>query len=245
MTTDGERISKRISHAGICSRRDAERLIAQGKVKLNGKRIDTPVINVTDGDIIEIDGITIGGYPETALWLYHKPRGLITTHKDPEGRPTVFDALPKTLPRLISIGRLDLDSEGLLLLTNNGELSRHLEHPSTGWQRRYRVRIHGFPSTEQVQALKAGITIDDTHYRPILITREKEQSDGANIWALVTLEEGKNREIRRVMEHLGYPVSRLIRVSYGSFQLGNLPAGEIKQVSQKVLKNTLGKGFEI
>ena len=242
---DGERISKRISHSGYCSRRDAERLIEAGRVSVNGKTIKKPALNVTEDDVIEIDGQQISGPVQSKLWLYHKPTGLVTTHKDEQGRPTVFDQLPDTLGRVISVGRLDMNSEGLLLLSNDGELSRHLEHPDTGWARKYRVRMHGFPSDDQLRQLKKGITIDEITYRGIGVEKESKQSKGTNQWAIVTLSEGKNREIRRVFEHLGHPVSRLIRVGYGPFQLGKLPTGEVKQVSKKILRNAVGKGFKI
>lgn len=245
MSSEPERISKRIARAGICSRRDAERLIAKGQVKLNGNVIDSPVHIVTDADAIEVEGTLIGSPAPTCLWLYHKPRGLVVSHKDPEGRPTVFDALPATLPRVVSVGRLDLDSEGLLLLTNSGELARHLELPANGWARRYRVRIHGMPHQDQLRQIKKGITIDGIDYRGVKFEPEEKQTDGKNIWAIVTLEEGKNREIRRIFEHLGHPVSRLIRTSYGPFQLGTLASAEVKLVPEHALKNALGKGFKL
>lgn len=243
--TDAQRISKCISHSGYCSRRDAERLIEAGRVELNGKRIKTPAINVTDQDVIMIDGVQISGPQSTALWLYYKPAGLVTTHRDEQNRPTVFEHLPNTLPRVISVGRLDMNSEGLLLLTNDGELSSYLESPQTAWQRRYRVRMHGYPSDEQLRQLKKGITIDDINYRSIKVEREKDQSGGANVWAIVTLSEGKNREIRKVFEHLGCPVSRLIRISFGPFQLGSMKEGEVKKIDKKALQNALGKGFKV
>ncbi len=242
---EGERISKVISRAGVASRRDAERFIAAGRVKVNGKTIDSPALNVTQSDIIEVDGVRLDGSRPTTLWLYHKPQGLITTHSDPEGRPTVFEHLPTDMPRVISVGRLDMNSEGLLLLTNDGELARFMESPETAWQRNYRVRMHGFPSDAHLVELKKGITIDGFTYRGIGVKREEQQSDGANQWAMVSLTEGKNREIRKVFEHFGCPVSRLIRVSYGPFQLGNLPLGEVKEVSTKVLLNTVGKQVKI
>ncbi|MCI5048870.1 MAG: rRNA pseudouridine synthase [Rickettsiales bacterium] len=243
---EGERISKRIARAGICSRREAERLIGRGKVKLNGERIKTPAVNVTDEDEIEVNGRPLEGKAPVKLWMYHKPAGLVTTHSDPEGRPTVFEHLPEDLPpHIISVGRLDLNSEGLLLLTNDGELSRHMEHPETGWLRRYKVRMHGFPDATYLRKLKKGITIDDATYRGIQVQQIEKQGEGKNIWAEVTLSEGKNREIRRVFEHVGCPVSRLIRVSYGPFQLGSLAEGQVKEVPRKVLKNSLGKRFTV
>lgn len=243
---EGERISKRISRSGLCSRRDAERLIEAGKVAINGKRIKTPAINVVEADIITVDGNPLPDSQATRLWLYHKPAGLVTTHKDPEGRPTVFEHLPEGLPpHVISIGRLDLTSEGLLLLTNNGGLSRHLEHPDTGWIRKYRVRMHGFPDEKQLRLIKKGITIDDVTYRGISVKREEGKAEASNVWAEVSLSEGKNREIRRVFDHLGHTVSRLIRVSYGPFQLGNLPLSCAKEVTRKVLENAVGKGFKL
>lgn len=242
---EGERISKRIARSGYCSRRDAERLIDKGKVKVNGKRISTPALNVTDDDKIEVEGILLGDKEVTRLWLYHKPAGLITSHSDPEGRPTVFEALAETLPRVISVGRLDLNSEGLLLLTNDGELARYLELPDTGWLRRYRVRSHGFPSADALRHMKKGITIDDVTYRGISAKVEDDSKEGKNIWSDVTLSEGKNREIRRVFEHFGCPVSRLIRVSYGPFQLGKIPSGDTREVTRSALQNALGKGFAL
>ena len=243
---EGERISKRIARAGICSRRDAERLIAKGKVVVNGERIKTPALNVTDNDEIIVNGTRLNEKEPARLWLFHKPVGLVTTHNDPEGRPTVFDALPGTLPdHIISVGRLDMNSEGLLLLTNDGSLSRHMEHPETGWLRRYRVRMHGFPDEAYLRKLKKGITIDDVKYRGIRVKREDNQSKGTNVWADVTLEEGKNREIRRVFEHAGCPVNRLIRVSYGPFQLGSLSEGAIKEVPRKAMINSIGKKFKL
>ncbi len=242
---EGERISKRIARSGYCSRRDAERLIDKGKVKVNGKRISTPALNVTDEDEINIEGHILGGKDVTRLWMYYKPVGLITSHHDPEGRPTVFDALADTLPRVISVGRLDLNSEGLLLLTNDGELARHLELPTTGWLRRYRVRTQGFPSAEALRLMKKGITIDDITYRGISVKREDPTASGTNVWSEVTLSEGKNREIRRVFEHFGCPVNRLIRLSYGPFQLGKLAEGSIKEIDKKTLQNALGKAFSV
>lgn len=243
---EGERISKRISRSGLCSRRDAERLIEAGKVAVNGKRIKTPALNVTPDDLVTVDGKPLPDSVVTRLWLYNKPSGLVTTHKDPEGRPTVFDHLPDELPpHVISVGRLDLTSEGLLLLTNNGDLSRHLEHPDTGWVRKYRVRMHGFPDEAALRHIKKGITIDGLTYRGIGVKKDDAKSEGRNVWVEVSLQEGKNREIRKVFEHLGHPVSRLIRVSYGPFQLGNLPEGHVKEVTRKALINALGKGFEV
>lgn len=231
-----KRLAKIIAHAGVCSRREAEKLIAEKRVTLNGKPVTTPATLVGEGDVVAVDGEIISEPERARLWLYHKPKGLVTTHKDPQGRPTVFDALPKTLPRVISVGRLDLNSEGLLLLTNDGGLARHLELPSTGWVRRYRVRIHGRP--QGLERLKHGITVEGVAYAGV--EAEVERQQGANCWLRVGLKEGKNREIRKIFEHLGYPVNRLIRVAYGPFQLGTLPVGEVREVSQQVLREQLG-----
>lgn len=234
----GERIAKRLARAGICSRRDAERWITEGRVVVNGKRLDTPAFLVGPDDRIVVDGKPIAGPEKTRLWLYHKPRGVMTTHRDPQGRPTVFESLPKDLPRVISVGRLDYNSEGLLLLTNDGELARKLELPATGWLRRYRVRVNGLPHKQHLAELEQGVTIDDVAYGPISASIERSQGD--NTWLVVSLREGKNREVRRVMEHLGHQVSRLIRVAYGPFQLGSLEPGKVKEVPGKVLAEQLG-----
>lgn len=227
----GERIAKRMARAGICSRRDAERLIAEGRVSLNGKTVESPALNVTEKDIITVDGDDIGGKETTRLWRYHKPKGLVTSHRDEQGRDTIFDQLPEDMPRVISVGRLDLNSEGLILLTNDGALSRHLELPSTGLSRCYRVRAFGEMTDSKIKKLKDGILIDGVQYGAIEAEVEREQ--GSNVWLNMTLHEGKNREIRRVLEHLGLQVNRLIRISYGAFELGDLPEGEVEEVSAK------------
>lgn len=235
-----QRIAKVISRAGLCSRRDAERWIAAGRVKVNGTLIDTPAMTVTKQDRVEVDGALIGPPPEPTLWLYHKPVDLITTHNDPEGRTTVFETLPPECDGCVSVGRLDINSEGLLLLTNHGEISRYLELPSTGWTRTYRLRIKGTPTPETLRALKKGVEVDGITYGSISAKPEAERT-GANQWVTTQLAEGKNRELRKVFSHFGHPVSRLIRVSYGPFQLGKLAPGEVKQVSRKVLRNALGE----
>ncbi|WP_291008580.1 pseudouridine synthase [Ferrovibrio sp.] len=235
----GERIAKRLARAGLCSRRDAERWIAEGRVVVNGKVLDSPALNVSETDHIVVDGKPLSAPERTRLWMYHKPRGLMTTHRDPEGRPTVFGSLPAGMPRVISVGRLDFNSEGLLLLTNDGTLARKLEHPSNGWLRRYRVRVHGQVVEAHLQRLNNGVTIDGVSYGSIATSLERQQGD--NAWLLLGLREGKNREIRKVMEYLGYPVSRLIRVSYGPFQLGSLEQGEVKEIPGKVLAEQLGE----
>lgn len=235
----GERIAKAIARAGICSRRDAERLIEEGRVAVDGKVLTTPAFLVGPDAVITVDGKPLGPPERTRLWRYHKPAGLVTTHKDPQGRRTVFEALRQQLPRVISIGRLDLNSEGLLLLTNDGALARRLELPETGWTRRYRVRVHGTPEPKQLEALAKGITIDGIHYGPIQATLDRVS--GSNAWLTVSLKEGKNREVRRVMEHLGFTVSRLIRTAYGPFQLGHLPPGGVEEVPPKVIADQTGQ----
>lgn len=233
----GERIAKIMARAGLCSRRQAEIWIQEGRVKVNGQVLQSPAFCVTSDMQVVIDGKPLPKPEAPKLWLYYKPRGLVTTHKDEKGRPTIFESLPKDLPRVISIGRLDLNSEGLLLLTNDGELARHLELPSTGWVRRYRVRVHGKVDISKLTQLKQGITVEGIHYGPIEATLDRQQGD--NGWLTVSLQEGKNREIRRIFEFFGWPVNRLIRLSFGPFQLGTLEPGEIRGVSQKILKEQL------
>ncbi|ULR43362.1 pseudouridine synthase [Rhizobium sp. K102] len=240
--TDGEakaeRISKVMARAGVASRRDIERMIMEGRVTLNGKVLETPVVNVTLADRIEVDGVPIRGIERTRLWLYHKPAGLVTTNADPEGRPTVFDNLPEELPRVMSIGRLDINTEGLLLLTNDGGLARALELPATGWLRRYRVRAHGEIDQEALDKLKDGIAVDGVLYGSIEATLDRTQ--GSNVWITMGLREGKNREIKNVLGALGLDVNRLIRISYGPFQLGDLPEGHVIEVRGRTLRDQLG-----
>jgi 23S rRNA pseudouridine2605 synthase len=235
-----ERIAKLLARAGVCSRRDAERWIGEGRVSVDGRVLTTPAVTVTVANDVRVDGRPLPAPERPRLWRYHKPAGLVTTHRDEKGRPTVFDALPKELPRLISIGRLDLNSEGLLLLTNDGALSRRLELPSTGWLRRYKVRVHGEVEPERLAALEKGVAIDGVSYGPIRASLERRQ--GSNAWITMALREGKNREVRRVLEHLGFQVTRLIRLAYGPFQLGNLARGAVAEVSKKVLAEQLGSG---
>lgn len=236
--TKGERIAKVIARAGLCSRRDAERWIAEGRVKLDGKTLDTAAIVVTPDQSIVVDGQPLPAPEQTRVWRFHKPKGVMTTRKDPEGRPTVFDALPNDLPRLEPVGRLDYNSEGLLLFTNDGELKRKLELPSTGWSRRYRVRVHGKVNPAQIKALEKGITVEGINYGPI--QAQLEHQAASNAWLAMTLREGKNREIRRICEHLGLTVNRLIRVSYGPFQLGDLAPGKIENIPARILRDQLG-----
>jgi 23S rRNA pseudouridine2605 synthase len=235
----GERIAKVVSRAGLASRRDAEEWIVQGRVSVNGRVINSPALDVTANDAITVDGKPLPPRERTRLFMFHKPRGLMTTHADPEGRPTVFDNLPEGLPRLISIGRLDFNTEGLLLLTNDGGLARVLELPDTGWLRRYRVRAHGEVTQGQLDELKKGVEVDGVKYGPIDATLERDQ--GANVWLVFAIREGKNREVRNVLAHLGLEVNRLIRVSYGPFQLGELPEGEVEEVKTRVLREQLGE----
>jgi 23S rRNA pseudouridine2605 synthase len=235
----GERIAKVLSRAGLASRRDAEEWIVQGRVTVNGRVINSPALDVTGNDVVTVDGKPLPPRERTRLFLYHKPRGLMTTHADPEGRPTVFDNLPEGLPRLISVGRLDFNTEGLLLLTNDGGLARALELPETGWLRRYRVRAHGEVTQAQLDQLKQGVEIDGVKYGPIEATLERDS--GANVWLVFAIREGKNREVRNVMSHLGLEVNRLIRVSYGPFQLAELPEGAVEEVKTRVLREQLGE----
>jgi 23S rRNA pseudouridine2605 synthase len=231
---DGERIAKFLARAGVCSRRDAEKLIAEGRVKLNGKTLDTPAVKVTVKDRVLVDGRQVAMAEPTRLWRYHKPTGLVTTHRDPGGRPTVFENLPPGLPRVVSVGRLDLNSEGLLLLTNDGALARRLELPANGWVRRYRARAFGRVTQAELDVLKDGVEIDGVRYGGI--EAELERGQGANVWINIAIREGKNREVRRVLEALGLKVNRLIRVSYGPFQLGQLAPGAVEEATRKQLQ---------
>jgi 23S rRNA pseudouridine2605 synthase len=237
----GERVAKALARAGVASRREVERFIAAGRVALNGKVLTTPAVKVEPGDILTVDGAVVSDAEPVRVFRYHKPVGLLTSHNDPQGRPTVFEALPEGLPRLISVGRLDLNSEGLLLLTNDGGLARALELPATGLQRRYRARARGRVTQERLDKLKDGVTVEGVRYGPIEATldKAKEGPQGANLWITVTLAEGKNREVRRVLESLGLKVNRLIRLSYGSFALGTLQVGEIEEVGPRVIREQL------
>jgi 23S rRNA pseudouridine2605 synthase len=238
-----ERIAKLLARVGLCSRREAERWIAGGRVSVDGQVLTTPAVTVTAANDVRVDGAPLPTPERARLWRYHKPPGLVTTHRDEKGRRTVFAALPEEMPRVISVGRLDLTSEGLLLLTNDGALARRLELPATGWIRRYKVRVHGEVDPDSLTALEKGITIDGFAYGPIRAALERRQ--GSNAWIALALREGKNREVRRVLEHLGLPVTRLIRLSFGPFQLGNLARGEIAEVPRKVLTEQLGKTVPI
>jgi 23S rRNA pseudouridine2605 synthase len=233
----GDRIAKWLSRAGVASRRDAERMLAEGMITLNGRTVTHPATFIASGDIVQVKGKVVNQPERTRVWRYHKPEGLVTTHKDPEGRPTVFDKLRHQLPRVISVGRLDLTSEGLLLLTNDGGLARQLELPSTGWLRRYRVRVFGVPQEAALKALAHGVTVDGVRYGPI--DADVDARKGDNTWLMVSLREGRNREIRKVMDHLGLAVSRLIRVAYGPFQLGVLERGGIEEIPARVLREQL------
>ena len=233
----GERIAKWLARAGVASRRDAEKLLAEGRVKLNNAVVSHPATFVEPNDLVVVNGKLVDPPARTRLWRYHKPVGLVTTHRDPQDRPTVFQALPPSLPRVVSVGRLDLNSEGLLLLTNDGGLARRLELPSNGWLRRYRVRVFGNPTPEMLGALAKGVTIGGERYGAIEAGLDSRKGD--NAWITVALREGRNREIRRVMAHLGLAVSRLIRIAYGPFQLGNLDRSEVVEVPAKVLREQI------
>ena len=236
----GERIAKRIARSGLCSRRDAERMIAAGRVAVDGTTLASPACLVTATSRIVVDGKPLPDAEATRLWRYHKPRGLMTTHKDPQGRPTLFERLPAELPRVVSIGRLDFNSEGLLLVTNDGALARRLELPATGWLRRYRVRVHGEIDPERLAKLADGIEIEGVRYGAIQATLDSRK--GRNAWLTMSLREGKNREVRKVVEALGGIVTRLIRVAYGPFQLGYLEPGAVEEVASRVLRDQLGRG---
>jgi 23S rRNA pseudouridine2605 synthase len=237
----GERIAKVIAAAGLCSRRDAERLIAEGRVVVNGKRLATPACVVGEADRVTVDGKPLPAAPEPRMWRYHKPAGLVTSHRDPQGRATVFERLPAELGRVISVGRLDLGSEGLLLITNDGGLARRLELPATGWIRRYRVRAHGVIGADDIAALARGSVIDGVAYGPAEVAIDRVK--GRNVWLTVALKEGKNREVRRLLEAKGLRVSRLIRIAYGPFQLGTLARGAVAEIPRKVLREQLGAGW--
>lgn len=235
-----ERVAKILARAGLCSRRDAERWIAAGRVALDGKPLTTPAVTVDDWRRLTVDGKPLPEREEPRLWRYHKPAGLVTSHRDPQGRPTIFERLPEELPRVVSVGRLDLNSEGLILLTNDGALARRLELPATGWVRRYRVRVRGAIDEAALHALARGVTVEGVRYGAI--EARLDRRTGANAWLTVSLREGKNREVRRVLKHLGLEVSRLIRIAYGPFQLGKLEPGAVAEVAASVLADQLGTG---
>ena len=232
------RIARAMAQAGLCSRRDAEKWIAAGRVVVNGALLTTPAHVVSSEDTIIVDGDPLPAVHAPRLWRYHKPKGLVTSHKDPEGRPTVFANLPDDIPRVVSVGRLDINTEGLLLLTTDGALARHLELPSTGWLRRYRVRGHGHVTQKALDGLKRGVTIDGVRYGPVEARIERTQ--GSNVWLMIALREGKNREVKRIGAHLGLAVNRLIRTSFGPFALGDLAPGMAEEVKRKVLAEQLG-----
>ena len=236
----GDRIAKVIARAGVCSRRDAEKLIAEGRVALDGETVKTPAIRVTANQVVSVDGKPLAEPEGTRLWRYYKPVGLVTTHKDPEGRPTVFKSLPPTLPRVLSVGRLDVNSEGLLLLTNDGAMARRLELPAAGWNRKYRVRLFGKVSQNDLEKLAEGTVIDGVKYGPVIA--DLERTKGMYSWASVSLKEGKNREVKRLMENMGLKVARLIRVQFGPFHLGQLAEGQVEEIPAKVWREQLGMG---
>ena len=236
----GDRIAKVIARAGICSRRDAEKLVAEGRVTLDGTKVTQPGTRVIKGQVVAIDAKPLAEPERTRLWRYHKPSGLVTTHRDPEGRPTVFAKLPVSMPRVVSVGRLDFNSEGLLLLTNDGALARKLEQPAAGWTRKYRVRIFGKVTQADLEKLAEGVTIDEVKYEPVIADLERVK--GMNSWAAVSLKEGKNREVKRLMEHLGLKVARLIRVQFGPFHLGQLEPGLVEEIPSELWRVQLGMG---
>lgn len=240
----GERIAKRLALVGICSRREAERLIEAGRIKVDGEVLTSPALNVTSANKITFDGKAIGAPDQPRVWRYHKTAGTITTNSDPQGRPTVFEKLPPELPRVVSVGRLDFNTEGLLLLTNDGEIARHMELPVNAWLRHYRVRVYGDVSAKKLAELAKGVTISGIRYDSVKAEMEKEKAEGHNSWLSVTIREGKNREVSKIMEHLGLQVTRLIRTSFGPFQLGKLPRGNIEEVPRRILRESLGNFFK-
>ncbi len=239
---EGERIAKVIARAGVCSRREAEQLIADGHVTLNHKILKTAAINVTEADQIRINGKLLPQAEDSKLWRYHKPDGLVVSHKDPQGRPSVFDKLRQQLPRVMSIGRLDINTEGLLLLTNDGEIERLLELPSSGWIRRYRVRAYGKMDDAGLELLKGGVEIEGVRYGPV--EAKVETSQGDNVWMTVSIREGKNREVKKICDYLGLQVNRLIRTNFGPFQLGDLKRGGIEEIPRKFWQEQLGGKFK-
>ncbi len=239
----GERIAKYLARAGIASRREIERMIEDGRIIVDGKKLASPAINITGKEIILVDGQPVGAPEAPRLWRYHKPAGVLTTNKDPQGRPTVFEKLPPDMPRVVTVGRLDFNTEGLLLLTNDGALARHLELPQNAWLRHYRARVHGAIDPGKIKQLAKGVTIEGIRYEPIKIEVDQEKQSGANQWVMVTIREGKNREVRKVLAHIGLDVTRLIRVAFGPFQLGKLPRGALEEVPPRILKSSLGNFF--
>ena len=237
-TPSGDRIAKVLARAGIASRREAEKIIEAGRVQVNGNVITSPALNVTGRDRIVVDNKPLAEPEAPRIWLYHKPAGLVTTERDEKGRKTVFGAMPPEMPRVMSVGRLDIASEGLLLLTNDGALKRTMELPATGWLRRYRVRINGSLSEAKLDELRSGITVDGVEYAPVEVKFDRQQ--GANAWLTMGLREGKNREIRRLMEAMGVVVNRLLRISYGPFQLGTLKPGAVEEVKQRIVRDQMG-----
>jgi 23S rRNA pseudouridine2605 synthase len=234
----GDRIAKVLARSGLSSRREAETIIQAGRVTVNGKTINSPALNVLPSDRIMVDGKELAQPDPPRLWRYYKPRGLVTTERDPQGRATIFSKLPDNLPRVLSVGRLDINTEGLLLLTNDGGLKRYLELPETGWLRRYRVRAYGRPDQRKLLELKKGVTLEDVHYRGVDVDVERQQ--GGNVWLTISLREGKNREVKKLLSYVGLEVNRLIRLSFGPFQLGNLETGAVEEVPRRVLRQQLG-----
>ena len=239
---EGDRIAKLLARAGVASRREVERMIADGRVAIDGKVLDTPAVKLTNLKGVTVDGKSVGQAEAARLFAFHKPSGLITAERDPKGRPTIYtalrNALPKDAGRVMPVGRLDFNTEGLLLLTNDGGIKRKLELPSTGWLRKYRVRVNGRPTDATVEPLRQGLTVDGQRFQPMIVSIDRQQ--GANAWLTVAIREGKNREIRRAMEDIGLSVNRLIRVSYGPFQLGQLKPGAVEEVRRKVVRDQLG-----
>ncbi|MGB7243954.1 MAG: pseudouridine synthase [Sulfitobacter sp.] len=238
----GDRIAKVLARAGIASRREAERMIEAGRVKVNGAQITSPALNVTPADKITVDGAPLSEPEPPRMWLYHKPIGLVTTDRDEKGRDTVYASLPDDMPRVMSVGRLDINSEGLLLLTNDGGIKRKLELPATGWLRRYRVRVNGRPTDATLEPLRKGVTVEGEDFQPMTVTLDRQQ--GANAWLTIGLREGKNREIRRALGEVGLSVNRLIRISYGPFQLGELKPGAVEEIRRKIVRDQLGITLE-